>query len=69
MVSQTTYRWFADTFLNDPLDPAGATVPAVDVAVGSGIIRFDGNGKLIPGDNTTITIQRADVPLGFTAVV
>ncbi|MEZ6071889.1 MAG: flagellar hook-basal body complex protein [Pirellulales bacterium] len=60
--SETTYRWFADAFLNDPLDPSGAAVPAVDVSVGSGIIRFDGNGKLIPGDGTTITVQRSDVP-------
>jgi flagellar hook protein FlgE len=60
--AETTYRWFADAFLNDPLDPAGAAVPVVDVSVGSGIIRFDGNGKLIPGDSTTITVQRSDVP-------
>lgn len=59
---QTTYRWFADSADNDPLTGA-------EIAVGTGLIRFDGNGNLIGVTNDTVSIERRRVasasPLEF----
>ena len=59
---QTTYRWFADSADNDPLTGA-------QIAVGTGLIRFDGNGNLIGVTNDTVSIERRHVasatPLEF----
>ncbi len=52
----TTYRWFADSSGNDPL---GADHP---IAVGTGLISFDGEGRLIQADNPVVTILRQDIP-------
>ena len=53
--SETIYRWFADSPDNDPLTGA-------DVSVGTGIVRFDGEGNLIAAENSTVTILRRNVP-------
>lgn len=58
----TTYRWFADSPNNDPLTGAG-------IAVGTGLIRFDGEGNYSSSNNTTVSIERRHVssvsPLAF----
>ncbi|MDZ4818166.1 MAG: flagellar hook-basal body complex protein [Planctomycetota bacterium] len=59
----TTYRWFADSGDNDPQT-------GVDIQVGTGLIRFDGEGNVIGVTNDTASIDRANVasikPLEFT---
>ena len=54
--SVTTYRWFADCSSNDP--PAGSA----NIAVGTGLIEFDGNGKLVTSTNSTVSIDRTNEP-------
>jgi len=60
--TSTTYRWFADSPQNDP--PTGS-----NVAVGTGLIRFDGEGKLSNVTDATVTISRSNIssesPLEF----
>ena len=51
----TTYRWFADSRDNDPLTGA-------DIAVGTGLVVFDGEGNLINSTNSTVSIDRRTVP-------
>ncbi len=48
---QTTYRWFADSADNDPATGA-------QIAVGTGLIRFDGNGNMISATADTVSIDR-----------
>ncbi len=52
----STYRWFADSGDNDPAGVDQA------IAVGTGLISFDGEGNLIQADNPTVTIGRNDIP-------
>lgn len=54
--TSTTYRWFADSPQNDPVGPDYA------IAVGTGLVTFDGEGNLISTTNTTVSIDRRDVP-------
>lgn len=60
--TETVYRWFADSSENQPADGSA-------IAAGSGLIRFDQNGRLIDASNTTVTIERTQVasvsPLDF----
>jgi flagellar hook protein FlgE len=60
--SSTTYRWFADSSDNDPASGAG-------IAVGTGLIRFDGSGNVVDVTNSTVSIDRRSVssvsPLDF----
>jgi flagellar hook protein FlgE len=49
----TTYRWFADSPDNDPATGS-------DIAVGTGLIKFDGEGNLVSVTNSTVSIQRAN---------
>ncbi|MCA9103696.1 MAG: flagellar hook-basal body complex protein, partial [Planctomycetales bacterium] len=51
----TTYRWFADSSDNDPLTGS-------EIAVGTGLVSFDGEGNLISTSNTTISIERRNSP-------
>jgi flagellar hook protein FlgE len=53
--SNTTYRWFADSPDNDPL-------VGTDISVGTGLVTFDGNGNLITSTNSTVSIDRRNVP-------
>jgi flagellar hook protein FlgE len=58
----TTYRWFADSSDNDP-------TTGVQIAVGTGLVTFDGEGKFIAATNSTAAIDRAHLastsPLAF----
>jgi flagellar hook protein FlgE len=60
--SGTTYRWYADSPDNDPATGAG-------IAVGTGLIKFDGNGNVVSTTNSTVSVDRAhvssDSPLQF----
>ncbi|TWT52988.1 Flagellar hook protein FlgE [Rubripirellula amarantea] len=52
---QTVYRWYADSPENSPLS-------GTNVAVGTGLLRFDGNGSFIGATNSRIAIERNGVP-------
>jgi flagellar hook protein FlgE len=58
----TTYRWFADSADNQP-------ATGVDIAVGTGLIVFDSEGKVIDVTNSTAAVERRQVasasPLEF----
>ncbi len=60
--SSTTYRWFADSGDNDPLSGS-------QISVGTGLISFDGLGKVISVSEETVSISRDNVssvsPLEF----
>jgi flagellar hook protein FlgE len=51
-----TYRWFADSGDNDP------TGPDDQIAVGTGLITFDGEGNLVTANSPTVTLDRRDIP-------
>src|SRR5262245_43118304 len=53
--SSTVYRWFADSADNSPLS-------GVDITVGTGLVTFDGKGNLIGTSNSTITVERRNIP-------
>lgn len=53
--TETVYRWFANSSDNDPLSGAAITV-------GTGLVSFDGQGKLITTTNSTVSIDRSHVP-------
>jgi flagellar hook protein FlgE len=59
----TTYRWFADSPDNQPLDGSSS------IAVGTGLINFDGQGNFVSATNDTVSIYRsqtaASSPLQF----
>ncbi|MFO0791103.1 MAG: flagellar hook-basal body complex protein [Pirellulales bacterium] len=52
--SQTTYRWYATSPDNQP-------VTGVDTTIGTGIIRFNGQGKFISATDTSVSIDRREV--------
>jgi len=60
--TSTTYRWFADSADNDPSSGAA-------IAVGTGLISFDGEGNFVTATADTVTIDRRNVssvsPLEF----
>jgi flagellar hook protein FlgE len=51
----TVYRWFADSGENSPASGA-------DIAVGTGLITFDGEGRLVSTTNDTVSIERLNLP-------
>lgn len=51
----TVYRWFADSPDNSPQSGS-------DIAIGSGLLSFDGNGNFVSASNTTVAIDRFDLP-------
>ncbi|QDU93784.1 flagellar hook-basal body complex protein [Lignipirellula cremea] len=53
--SATTYRWFADSGDNDPASGS-------DVSVGTGLVTFDGEGGFLSSTNTTIAVDRRNIP-------
>lgn len=53
--SATIYRWFADSPNNQPLQ-------GEDIAVGTGLVQFDGNGNFVSATNTQINIERNGIP-------
>ncbi|GAB6165426.1 flagellar hook-basal body complex protein [Thermostilla marina] len=60
--TQTVYRWFADSADNQPAE-------GTSIAVGTGLIYFDGEGNFVSASESTISIERRDVssrsPLEF----
>jgi flagellar hook protein FlgE len=60
--NETVYRWYADSPDNQPADGAA-------IATGTGLLRFDQNGRLLGWTNTTISVERTSVasnsPLDF----
>ena len=52
---ETVYRWYADSAQNQPLAGTG-------VSVGTGLIRFDGNGEFINATNSRIGVERNGLP-------
>ncbi|UUO07668.1 flagellar hook-basal body complex protein [Blastopirellula sp. J2-11] len=59
--TNTVYRWFADSPDNDG-DTIGDESEAARIAVGTGLIYFDGDGNFIGSDNNTVTINRRNIP-------
>ncbi|MEW4454318.1 flagellar hook-basal body complex protein [Bremerella sp. JC817] len=59
--TNTVYRWFADSPDNDAAMDTG-DIGEAQIAVGTGLIYFDGDGNFVGSDNNTVTIQRRDVP-------
>jgi flagellar hook protein FlgE len=53
--SATVYRWFADSSDNAPRSGS-------DIAVGTGIMTFDGNGNFISASNSRVAIDRFGLP-------
>ncbi|HQU43156.1 MAG: hypothetical protein B7Z73_04370, partial [Planctomycetia bacterium 21-64-5] len=53
--TETTYRWFADSPQNDPASGSS-------IAVGTGLISFNGEGQFVAATNSTVSVQRAHVP-------
>lgn len=53
--TSSTYRWFADSPQNDPNS-------GNNIAVGSGLVSFDGNGNFVAATNTTVSIDRTHIP-------
>ena len=51
----TVYRWFADSADNAPASGSG-------IAVGSGLLTFDGNGNFISATKSTVAIDRSGLP-------
>jgi flagellar hook protein FlgE len=60
--SSTIYRWFADSSDNDPASGA-------QIAVGTGLIKFDREGNVLEVTNDTVSIDRRHIasvdPLEF----
>ena len=53
--TETVYRWYADSPENQPLT-------GTDVAVGTGLLRFDGNGNFVTATSDQIAINRTGIP-------
>ncbi len=53
--ASTTYRWFADSPDNDPTSGVG-------IAVGTGLVSFDGEGNFISSTEGTVQVSRSTVP-------
>ncbi len=53
--SSTVYRWYADSADNSPRTGA-------EISVGTGTITFDGNGNFVSASNTTVAIDRFNLP-------
>ena len=53
--SATIYRWYADSADNAPKTGSA-------ISVGTGLIKFDGNGNYISATNTRVAIDRSGLP-------
>ncbi|MEM9365007.1 MAG: flagellar hook-basal body complex protein [Planctomycetota bacterium] len=51
----TVYRWYADS-------PDNAVPGSNEISVGTGLIRFDGNGNFVTATESTIAINREGLP-------
>jgi flagellar hook protein FlgE len=52
---ETIYRWYADSPENQPLS-------GTNVSVGTGLLKFDGNGNFVNATNSRVAIDRYGVP-------
>jgi flagellar hook protein FlgE len=52
--TSTTYRWFADCPDNDPAS-------GVEIAVGTGLVAFDGEGRFVRATETSVSIDRRHI--------
>ncbi len=52
---ETIYRWYADSSENQPLTGTG-------IAVGTGLLQFDGNGNFVAATNDRVSIDRNGIP-------
>ena len=52
---ETVYRWYADS-------PDNQSLTGSDVSIGTGLIKFDGNGNFVSTTNDRIAINRTGVP-------
>jgi len=52
---ETVYRWYADSTDNEVNGSA-------NIAVGTGLVKFDGNGNFVTSTNETIAINRQSLP-------
>ncbi|MCP4886147.1 flagellar hook-basal body complex protein [Rubripirellula sp.] len=52
---ETIYRWYADS-------PDNQAVTGSDIAVGTGLLSFDGNGNFVFATNDRVSINRDGVP-------
>ncbi|MDG2221658.1 MAG: flagellar hook-basal body complex protein [Rubripirellula sp.] len=52
---ETIYRWYADS-------PDNQAVTGSDIAVGTGLLSFDGNGNFVSATNNRVSINRDGVP-------
>ena len=52
---ETVYRWYADS-------PENQDEGGVDIAVGTGLLKFDGNGNFVSATNSRIAINRDGIP-------
>ncbi len=67
--TETVYRWYADS-------PDNQNLSGSDISVGTGLLRFDGNGNFVNATSDKIAINRHDLPsvtplqfnIDFTAV-
>ncbi len=67
--TETVYRWYADS-------PDNQNVTGSNISVGTGLLKFDGNGNFVSATNDKIAINRHNVPsvsplefnIDFTAV-
>ncbi|MBA4019640.1 MAG: flagellar biosynthesis protein FlgE [Pirellula sp.] len=53
--TETVYRWFADSGDNDP-------TTGNNIAVGTGEIRFNGEGKFLSSTSNSVAVARENVP-------
>lgn len=53
--NQTVYRWFADSGDNSPFSGSA-------IAVGTGLITFDGDGRFVSTTNDVVNVQRLNLP-------
>tara|TARA_R110002049_G_scaffold2750_8_gene22111 strand:- start:13812 stop:16250 length:2439 start_codon:yes stop_codon:yes gene_type:complete len=53
--TETVYRWYADSPENQPLT-------GTNVAVGTGLLKFDGNGNFVTATSDQIAINRTGIP-------
>ncbi|WP_425618306.1 flagellar hook-basal body complex protein [Anatilimnocola sp. NA78] len=53
--SATVYRWYADAANNSPLNGS-------EIAVGTGLITFDGKGSFVSATNDRVTVERRNIP-------
>ncbi|NNE00538.1 MAG: flagellar hook-basal body complex protein, partial [Pirellulaceae bacterium] len=52
---ETIYRWYADS-------PENSLQDGTSIAVGTGLLKFDGNGNFVNATNSRIAINRSGIP-------